>query len=465
MHDAPDSLPAPDFARRRSALAAALESVSGAPAEDCAVVLFSPPVAMRNSDVDHPFRADSDLYWLTGFSEPEATFVYTPSGSGDDTTLFLRPRDPVREAWEGRRLGIERAPEALGLDRAREVSSVREQLPALLFDRPHVFTLLDRFPNQPDVLFSALSMVRARSRRVGRHPFALYDLAAALHPLRLQKDDADVAALRRAVEISASGHRRAMSRARPGMNERALEAELAYAFAQGGSPRHGYSPIVAGGANACILHYVENDAPIADDALVLIDAGAEMAMMSGDITRTWPLSGRFTPAQKDVYDVVLAANLAAIDVARPGQPYSEIDTVARRTLAEGLVSLGLLAGEVDGLVEKVRGDDDPPWAAGKAPLDRFYPHSTGHWLGMDVHDVGAYHDGKKSTELLPSMTLTVEPGIYLDGDDVPETFRGIGIRIEDDILVTADGPQVLSASVPKSVEEIETLVGSESEAS
>ena len=423
-------------------------------------VLFSTPVSHRNSDVEHPYRADSDLAWLTGFEEPEAALVLAPGRPDGESVLFLRVRDPDQERWNGRRLGLEAATTALGIDQALAIERLDAELPRLMHQRRALFAHFGRDDDKR--LFRAAAVARARCRRQGKWPVAFIDLAELLHPLRQIKDDDELAALERAARITGEAHRRAMAATAPGVLEADLEAEIAHTFRRGGAQRPGYGSIVATGANACILHYVENDARIADGDLVLVDAGAEVDLYTADVTRTWPASGRFTSAQRDVYDIVLAANVRAIDAVKPGATMRGVDDVARRVLAEGLVSLGILEGSIAELTEKRPYDGMPEGNPGRAPLDRYYMHGTGHWLGSDVHDAGPYHDGRDPLPLAPRMVLTVEPGLYLDvGDDsVPPALQGIGIRIEDDVVVTADGVRVLTTSAPKSVEAVEALVGS-----
>lgn len=428
-----------------------------------AAVLFSPPVAVRNHDVEHPFRAGSDLAYLTGFEEPEAVLVLLPGEKETRSVLFVRPRDKEREMWTGRRAGPEGAVSRFGVDEAHPVAELSSWLPRLLRGRRAVFAHLGQSAADDRVVFDAVGVARARSRREGVWPIAFGDLAEVLHRFRQVKSDDEIALLERAVAATAAGHRRAMAVTRAGLYESDLEAVLTYEFRRGGAKRHGYEPIVAAGDNACILHYVENQDPLEDGDLVLIDAGAEHSLYTADVTRTFPVSGRFSPAQRRVYELVLRANEAAIEAARPGASLKQLDEVARRVLAEGLKGLGLLSGEIDELVEKRPFEGMTEGHPGRAPLDRYYPHSTGHWLGMDVHDVGPYHDGREPTPFSPGMVFTVEPGLYFprDDDGVPEEYRGIGVRIEDDLVITEVGHRVLTAAIPKRPDEVEALVGTE----
>lgn len=428
------------------------------------MALFSHPVYLRNGDVEHAYRADSDIAYLTGFEEPECALLLVPDGEGGGKTIgFVRPRDKEREIWDGRRHGPDGAREVFGLDDAFPVAELPTELPKLLRGTTALWSLFGRRNDDDERLFGAVATARQRSRRKGQWPVAYCDLAPALHGMRQRKDEDEIARLRAAVKASTAGHRRAMAVVRPGMNEADLEAVLTFAFRRGGAARHGYTPIVAGGENACILHYIENDAPLKDGDLVLIDAGAEHGLYTADITRTFPVSGTFTPPQQRLYELVLAAEQAAIASVKPGSNLVEVDAVARRTLAKGLQELGLLEGDLDTLVTKVPYEGMPEAHPGRAPLDRFYMHSTSHWLGSDVHDVGTYHDGEDPTPLVPGMVLTVEPGIYVSPTDAdaPEEYRGIGIRIEDDVLVTEAGNEVLTRDVPRSVEDICALIGTE----
>ncbi len=426
-------------------------------------MLFSQPVAARNSDVDHPYRADSDIAYLSGFEEPECALVFLPGRAEGEVVLFLRPRDAERETWDGRRLGPGAAREALGVDEAHPIAELDKMLPSLLRGRSALWSYLGRDAARDERLFRAVATARTRSRREGVWPTAFCDLQLALWPLRLIKDDDEIALLERAVAATAAGHRRAMAVSRPGVTEAELDAVLAYEFRRGGAARPGYESIVAAGENACILHYVENKDPLRENQLVLIDAGAEVGMYTADVTRTYPV-GTFTPAQRRLYDIVLRANEECIARTKPGVSLRELDDHARHVLAEGLVELKLLCGDPKELATKRPFDGMSEGNPGRAPLDRFYMHGTGHWLGSDVHDVGAYHDGKTPLPLSPGMVFTIEPGLYIpqSAEDVPAEYRGIGIRIEDDVLVTPDGVRNLTSGIPKQPEELEALVGSES---
>ncbi len=345
----------------------------------------------------------------------------------------------------------------LGID-ARAMDTFVEQLPRLLGGRRALWMRPDHVADAR--VHGAIATVRTRSRRMGAWPVALCDLALTLDPLRLIKDDEELQALTRAADISCAAHIAAMRACHGGMNERDLVGELLHTFLRSGGGEPGYTPIVAGGEHACTLHYVANDAPLVDGDLVLVDAGCEFALYTADITRTFPVNGRFSGVQRDVVDVVVAANLAGIDAARLGKTFRDVDNAARRVLAQGLVDLEVLAGSIDSLVDKVPFEGMPLHSPGRAPLDAFYMHGTSHWLGLDVHDAGAYHDGENATPLRPGMVLTVEPGLYFDRDDerVPERLRGIGVRIEDDVVVTEGMARVLTDAAPKSPDAIEALM-------
>ncbi len=457
------TIPAACYGARRRAVLDLLRAhpLSRASGGAAAAVLFSTPVMVRNGDVEHAYRQDSDLLWLTGFGEPGACLVLAPDRAEGEVVLFLRTKDRDVERWEGRRVGVEGAPAALGVDQALPIERIDVELARILVGRRVVFAPFGRRADWDQRVLGASIAARARCRRQGTFPVVWGDLGDVLGPLRQRKDDFELAALARAADVTATAHRRAMAECAPGLLESDLEAAVHHTFRSGGAARAGYGSIVAAGRNATILHYVENDVRIEASDLVLIDAGAEVDGYTADVTRTFPASGRFTAPQRAIYDVVLAANEAAIAAVRPGATMRRIDDVARRVLAEGLVALRLLHGDVDELVMKRPFDGMPDGHAGRAPPDKHYPHSTGHWLGMDVHDVGAYHDGKDPLPLSPRMVLTVEPGLYFDDDDdsVPAEYRGIGVRIEDDVVVTEGGCGVLTGGAPKSVAEIEAVVG------
>jgi len=424
-------------AERRRRLSAAL-------GEGVAVIPTAPERA-RNRDSHYPYRYDSYFYYLTGFQEPEAVLVLA-GGGAPRALLYCREKNPEREIWDGFRHGPEGARERFGFDEAHPVAALDEAMPALLADRPALW-----YPVGADAEWDARAMrwlnaVRANARAGVAAPQELHDVRAPLDEMRLLKDAHELALMRRAAAISAAAHRRAMLAARPGRREYEVEAELLHEFRVSGAQFPAYAPIVAGGANACILHYVQNDAQLHEGALLLVDAGCELEGYAADITRTFPVSGRFSGAQREVYEIVLAAQRAALDKVRAGNAWNEPHDAAVRVLAQGMLELKLLAGSLDEALEK-------------ETYKRFYMHRTGHWLGLDVHDAGDYKRAGAWRTLEPGMTLTVEPGLYIRAaDDVPERLRDIGVRIEDDVLVTALECEVLSAAAPKAIAEIEALI-------
>ena len=409
------------------------------------LVLTATPAATRNHDVEHPYRADADLFWLTGVEEPEAVSVLEPAAARP-FTLFVRPRDRERETWTGRRAGVEGALNAFGADVAFPIGELDAQLPQLLNGRT---ALWYRFGGT-DPAFDArlaklLGGLRQRERAGGGAPSRIEDPGQILHELRLVKAPEEMLALHRAVELTRRGHLAAMAFARPGVHEYELQALLEREYRGGGGRGWGYYPIVAAGANATVLHYNENSAQAGGDELILIDSGAEVDLYTADVTRTFPASGRFAPAQRAAYEVVLAAADACIAQARPGATVDGLHEVAVRALTEGMIALGLLHGDPDALIRE-------------NSFRRYYMHRTSHWLGLDVHDAGAYRSPDGSPRpLRPGMVLTVEPGLYIAPDDAsaPPELRGLGIRIEDDLLVTASGNENLTAAIPRTVAGVE----------
>ncbi|BAU50169.1 proline aminopeptidase P II [Sulfurifustis variabilis] len=409
-------------------------------------ILPTAPVRNRNRDVDYPFRPDSDFYYLTHFPEPEAVAVLVPGREHGEYILFCREKNPEKEIWEGRRAGLEGARSLYGADDAFPIADIDEILPGLLENREKVFYSIGRYAEFDARMMRWVNEVRGKARTGVHAPGEFVDLNHILHEMRLIKDAEEIRLMRRAAKISAAAHRRAMHSCRPGLHEYEIEAELLYEFRRGGSEFPAYPPIVGGGANGCILHYTENGAELRDGELLLIDAGAELDGYAADITRTFPVNGRYSGEQRAIYEIVLAAQRAAIDQVKPGRHWNEPHDNAVRILTQGLKDLGLLSGDVDAHIEK--GD-----------YKRFYMHRTGHWLGMDVHDVGDYKVEDAWRLLEPGMVLTVEPGLYIaEGSDIPERFWNTGIRIEDDVLVTREGNEVLSRDAPKSVDEIEALM-------
>lgn len=409
-----------------------------------ALVPTAPEVA-RNRDSLYPFRHDSYFYYLSGFPEPEAVIALVASSDGDRQLLFCRERSEEREIWDGFRYGSEAAREIFGFDEAHPISELSQRLPDLASNRPALYTPLGLFADWDRDVIAAVNAVRERARTGVSAPAEVVDVRAILDPMRLVKDAHELALIRRACAISGGAHRRAMERARPGEHEYEVEAELAHEFLVRGAQAVAYSSIVASGPNACVLHYRENNRQMQPGDLLLIDAGCEYQGYASDITRTFPVDGVFTGPQRAVYELVLAAQLACIDALQPGAAFHDYHAVAERVLAQGYIDLGLLSGSLDAVLEQ-------------GSYKRFYMHRAGHWLGMDVHDAGPYRQDGESVRLAPGMVLTVEPGTYIrPADDVPERFWNIGVRIEDDVLVTADGVDNLTGTTPKSVADVEAV--------
>lgn len=404
---------------------------------------------IRNFDAEYRFRPDSDFWWLTGFGEPDAALLLLPglrAGTADRAILFLRDKKREEEIWTGRRLGVAAAKSELGVDEALPWAELWTKLGELLkgYSRVVYRSGLDEARDRQ--FHQTLAKLRMQTRIPEPVPVEVLDPAPILHELRLFKSPGELAVMRRAAAITAEAHAAAMHAARPGVNEREIDALLQYEFLRRGANGPAYTNIVAGGANACILHYVENDAPLRDGDLLLIDAGSEVDCYASDVTRTFPINGRFSREQRALYDVVLAAQHAAIAEVSPGRAFTAAHEAALRVLTAGLVEHGLLKGPVDVALKD-------------ETYKRFYMHRTGHWLGLDVHDCGAYVVDGGPRALAPGMIVTVEPGLYVADDDetVESRWRGIGIRIEDDVLVTADGHDVLTRAIPKEAAELERL--------
>jgi Xaa-Pro aminopeptidase len=428
------------YRERRNAILQSMRSRNGA--GGLALVPTAPEVA-RNRDSLYPYRHDSYFYYLSGFPEPDAVIALIAAPDGDRHVLFCRERNEEREIWDGFRYGPDAAREIFGFDEAHPISALREQLPAMASDRPALHTPLGLFPDWDRQVTELLNDVRSRVRSGVSAPEEVVDVRAALDSMRLVKDAQEIALMRRAGAISSAAHRRAMHTARPGMHEYEVEAELLHEFLRDGAQAVAYSSIVASGPNACVLHYRENNRRMNEGELLLIDAGCEFQGYASDITRTFPVSGRFSGPQKAIYELVLAAQLACIDAVRPRAPFHDYHHVAERVLAQGFIDLGLCKGTLDAVLET-------------GSYRQFYMHRAGHWLGMDVHDAGLYQQHGESIRLAPGMVLTVEPGAYIrPADNVPEVYWNIGVRIEDDILVTNEGVDNLTAATPKSITDVE----------
>ena len=439
------------FAARRARLIAQMQARGAG----IAIIPTAPEVA-RNRDSDYPYRHDSYFYYLSGFTEPEAVIVLVAGKNDSKAILFCREKNLEREIWDGYRYGPEAAREAFGFDQAHAIAALDTEVPKLMADMPALFYALGSNAKLDAQVQGWLQAVRAQARAGVTPPATVHDVNVLLDEMRLFKDAEEIAIMQRAADISAEAHRRAMRLSRPGLREYHLEAELLHEFRRQGSQFPAYSSIVATGANSCVLHYRASDAQLKDGDLVLIDAGCELDGYASDITRTFPANGKFSGPQRALYEVVLAAQEAAIADTRPGRRFSDGHDAAVRVLAQGMLDTGLLnkgkVGTIDDVIEK-------------GAFRQFYMHRTGHWLGMDVHDVGDYRDpaapdGKRlSRTLQPGMVLTIEPGIYVRPEEgVPEAFWNIGIRIEDDALVTEQGCLLLSRNAPKSVADIEALM-------
>jgi Xaa-Pro aminopeptidase len=426
-----------EFARRRRNLLGLMEPNSIA-------IIPSAGEQVRSRDTGFPFRQDSDFYYLSGFDEPEAVLVLLPGRRHGQFVMFCRERDPEMEVWNGSRAGPEGACERHGADDAFPIGDIDEILPGLLEGRTRVYYSMGRSPEFDQQIMNWVNRIRSKVSSGAVPPGEFTDLDHMLHDLRLIKSAAELRLMRRAAKITARAHLRAMRACRPGLFEYHLEAELHHEFAQGGARHTAYQTIVGAGENACTLHYVANDSKLRDGELVLIDAGCELSYYASDVTRTFPVNGRFSREQRALYELVLRAQAAAIAEIAPGRHWNQAHDASVRVITEGLVALGILRGRVGSLIKK-------------SAYRPFYMHKVGHWLGLDVHDVGDYRVGDQWRVLEPGMVMTVEPGIYIapDNSKVAAKWRGIGIRIEDNVVVTDGGCEVITGDVPKTVEEIE----------
>jgi Xaa-Pro aminopeptidase len=412
---------------------------------DALAILPSAPVAVRSADVEFVYRQDNDFYYLTGFAEPESIAMFAP-GEKDAFILFVRPRDKERETWTGRRAGIEGAMSTYSADRAYVIDEFQRVAARYVEKAERIYYPLGVNERIDARVLDMVKTAAAMRPRVGSGPNALIDPREVLHEARLYKHPEELDTMRRAIAISAEAHAAAMRNARGGMMEWEIEALVDYNFRKRGAAGPSYPSIIASGPNAATLHYIHNDREIRRGELLLIDAGCEYDFYASDVTRTFPVNARFGPRQRELYEVVLAAQLKAIETIRPGVKFDEPHDAALHVLVDGMCRLGLLTGSADEAIKN-------------GSYRRFFMHRTSHWLGMDVHDVGLYRVAGQSRTLEPGMVLTAEPGIYIAPDDeqAPDEFRGIGIRIEDDVLVTPDGHEVMTAAIPKSVAEVESL--------
>lgn len=436
------SIPKTEYARRRKNLMGLMDANSIA-------IIPSAREQVRSRDTHFPFRQDSDFYYLTGFVEPDSVLVLIPGRRHGQYVLFCPERDPQTELWEGSRAGPEGACADYAADDAFPIGDIDDILPGLIEGRERVYYSMGRSSDFDRQIMDWVNLIRGRESTGAVPPGEFTDLDHMLHELRLFKSAAEIRVMRKAALISARAHCRAMQRCRPGLFEYQLEAELQHEFADNGARHAAYPSIVGGGANGCVLHYVDNASKLRDGDLVLIDAGCELNYYASDVTRTFPVNGRFSPEQRALYELVLRAQQAAIAAITPGAHWNEPHDASVKVITQGLIELGLLKGTPAKLIKA-------------GAYREFYMHKVGHWLGLDVHDVGDYRVADAWRLLEPGMVMTVEPGIYVSPDNtkVPRRWRGIGIRIEDDVVVTAQGCEVLSTDVPKTVDDIETLMAS-----
>lgn len=429
---------AAEFKRRRRALMRIMGDHSIA-------LIPSAKACLRSRDTDYAYRADSNMLYLTGFDEPDALLVLIPNRKAGEYIMFCRERDELKETWQGRRLGVEDAPLALGAADAFPISDLDDILPGLLENKQSVYHTLGKDQHFDAQVLNWLSTARLSRSRDGADPDSFISLEFHLHEMRLFKSRAEIAMMEAAAKLSAAAHCRVMRTIKPGMFEYEVEAELIAQYKSYGAD-HSFLPIVGSGANGCILHYTENNDVINEGDLVLVDSGAELKYYAGDITRTIPANGKFSKAQRVVYDIVLEAQLAAIDKTRPGNHWNEPHMAAVKVLTRGLRDIGVLKGKLPQLIKS-------------EAYKPYYMHKTGHWLGMDVHDVGDYKVNGDWRVLEPGMVLTVEPGLYLgNGKKIPKEFHNIGIRIEDDVVVTKNGCNVITGDVPKQADDIEAYM-------
>jgi Xaa-Pro aminopeptidase len=402
--------------------------------------------ARRSNDTHFRFRQDSDFFYLTGFEEPDAIAVIKP-GETHEYVLFVRPRDPEREIWDGRRAGVEGAQSEFGAHVAFPIDEFHTKLPEILNDAEILYYRLGVQRELDDKIIREISRMRALNRKPVHPPQTIVDPATIIHELRVIKNPEELEVMQTAADIAAEAHCEAMKAVRPGMYEYEIEALIERVFRQRGAAAPAYTSIVGGGPNATVLHYINNDGQLRDGDLLLVDAGAEYKGYASDITRTFPINGRYSKAQREIYDLVLKAQMACVEMVRPGVTHDQLKQHSIEVLTEGMVELGLLKGDPEELIKEKK-------------HEQFYMHGLGHMIGIDVHDVGRYYYGQESRALEPGVVMTVEPGIYIAADtkDVPEQYLGIGVRIEDDVLCTNNGPRVLTSKVPKNPEEIEQLM-------
>jgi Xaa-Pro aminopeptidase len=434
-----------EYASRRKELMALMEEKSIA-------ILPSANIVARNSDIDYPFRQDSDFHYLTGFDEPESVVVLVPGREHGECILFCRERDPQMEQWHGKITGPERAMQLFGIDDAFPIADIDDILPGLIEGCSKLYYSMGGHTEFDNRVIAWVNSISNNKQTGTRPPGEFVQLDRYLHELRLFKSKAEIEVMKRASEITERAHKKLLETVAPGRAEYQLEADLHHTFVMGGARSPAYPSIVGAGNNGCILHYIANNGEVRKGDLVLVDAGCEYEYYAADVTRTFPATGKFSKTQKALYNIVLEAQLAAIETIKPGNHWGQPHQAAVRVISEGLLKLGLLTGGIDEVIEHER-------------YKKFYMHKTGHWLGLDVHDVGEYQVDSTWREFEPGMVMTVEPGIYIEESlDVPAKFRGIGIRIEDNVLVTKTGHEVLTTAIPKTVDEIEAYMAEHNEA-
>lgn len=429
-----------EFKRRRKQLMRMMDKHSIA-------ILPTAPESVRNRDVHYPFRPDSDFYYLTGFDEPEAVAVLIPGRKHAEYILFCRAKDETKAMWDGPMAGQEGAVEVYGADDSFPISDLDEILPRMLEEKSRIFYAMGCNSDLDHRLSEWITKIKSKARSGMQSPMEIVELDHYLHDMRLYKSRSEISAMRKAANISAVAHKQVMRKCQPGMMEYHLESEFRHSCIKKGAREQAYTSIVGGGNNACVLHYVDNSDELKDGDMLLIDAGCELDYYASDITRTYPVNGTFSKAQAELYQLVLDAQLAAIEQVKPGNHWNQPHDAAVKTIAKGLLKLGILKGTLANAIKK-------------ETYRKYYMHRTGHWLGMDVHDVGDYKVDGQWRELEPGMVLTVEPGLYIPNGTrgVPRKYQGIGIRIEDDVVVTKDGYDILSKQVPKTIEDIESLM-------
>jgi Xaa-Pro aminopeptidase len=423
------------FAERRRRL---LEAIDGV------VIIAAAPVTIRNNDVEHEYRQDSDFYYLTGFEEPNSVLILSTAHPEHQSVVLVRKRDPEREQWDGARAGVEGAKDVCGVDASFAIGELARRLPDYLSGAKNLYYELGRRRDIDELVLAALHQARGKGRSPKAWPTAIHHPEPLWHEMRLRKGEAELVAMRKAAAVTGEAHIGAMALAAPGKHEYEVEALFREVFRRHGCPRPAYTPIVGSGPNATVLHYNANNRQMAEGELLLIDAGCEFDYYASDVTRTFPVSNGFSDPQKQIYEVVLEAQRLGIEETKPGSNVETVHKASLHALIDGMLRIGLLEGSRDEVLEK-------------ESYRRYFMHRTSHWLGMDVHDVGAYFVDGKPRPFGPGMIITVEPGIYVSGSDeqAPEKFRGIGVRIEDDVLVTAGGNENLTAAIPKAIDDVE----------